>query len=430
MRATDADFNILILHHSIEWLKSTYKDKLRRIISRKYSLVLSGHEHTPYGESNNMDNTAAVQFIQGNALHGYAENGNGFCTVTIDFNDYKMEGYSYIWRDSIYLPEKIVDSEIRRVNLCDGILLRNDFQKQMMFDSSKRCIDNYYVFPGVAYNVFDENENIRHIDIDTEQEMFEFIDNKESIVVTGEHKAGKTILAKRIFCYFLNKGKKPIFIEASAINKKKIERTIDYIFPEEYCEDDFGYEKYKQLDKRQKVAIIDEADMLQSETLHTLIMFLKQSIAQVIVFSEDKVNLNVRKQVVDALVYEETLTLKIKPFLYDRRKHLISNILQQSGKCHDVENETNKINNLINMQVKYFDLDPEFIISFVNQYEMDMNFKLAAGMNVFNVVYESNIRNNIILNSDSIDPTHVINILRELAYKMHFEKETILKLMK
>lgn len=426
--ATDADFNILILHHSIEWLKSTYKDKLRRIISRKYSLVLSGHEHTPYGESNNMDNTAAVQFIQGNALHGYAENGNGFCTVTIDFNDYKMEGYSYIWRDSIYLPEKIVDSEIRRVNLCDEILLRNDFQKQMMFDSSKRCIDNYYVFPGVAYNVFDENENIRHIDIDTEQEMFEFIDNKESIVVTGEHKAGKTILAKRIFCYFLNKGKKPIFIEASAINKKKIERTIDYIFPEEYCEDDFGYEKYKQLDKRQKVAIIDEADMLQSETLHTLIMFLKQSIAQVIVFSEDKVNLNVRKQVVDALVYEETLTLKIKPFLYDRRKHLISNILQQSGKCHDVENETNKINNLINMQVKYFDLDPEFIISFVNQYEMDMNFKLAAGMNVFNVVYESNIRNNIILNSDSIDPTHVINILRELAYKMHFEKRNNIKI--
>ena len=135
-----------------------------------------------------------------------------------------------------------------------------------------------------------------------------------------------------------------------------------------------------------------------------------------------------RKQVVDALVYEETLTLKIKPFLYDRRKHLISNILQQSGKCHDVENETNKINNLINMQVKYFDLDPEFIISFVNQYEMDMNFKLAAGMNVFNVVYESNIRNNIILNSDSIDPTHVINILRELAYKMHFEKRNNIKI--
>ena len=49
-------------------------------------------------------------------------------------------------------------------------------------------------------------------------------------------------------------------------------------------------------------------------------------------------------------------------------------------------------------------------------------------MNVFNVVYESNIRNNIILNSDSIDPTHVINILRELAYKMHFEKRNNIKI--
>ena len=47
--ATDADINILVLHHSIEWLKTSYKDKLRKIITKKYSLVLSGHEHSSFG---------------------------------------------------------------------------------------------------------------------------------------------------------------------------------------------------------------------------------------------------------------------------------------------------------------------------------------------------------------------------------------------
>ena len=145
---------------------------------------------------------------------------------------------------------------------------------------------------------------------------------------------------------------------------------------------------------------------------------------QIIVFSEDKLNLNVRKQVVETLVDENELTLNIKSFLYDKRKVLIGNILQNSDKEYDVEKETAKINDLINMQVKYFNLDPEFIISFVKQYETDINFKFTAGMNVFNVVYESSIRNQIIANSGDVDPTHMINVLRELAYNMHFGKKT------
>ncbi len=44
-------------------------------------------------------------------------------------------------------------------------------------------------------------------------------------------------------------------------------------------------------------------------------------------------------------------------------------------------------------------------------------------MNVFNVVYESSIRNRIIDNSENIDVTLVINVLREVAFYMHFEKK-------
>lgn len=425
--ATDADINILVLHHSIEWLKTSYKDKLRKIITKKYSLVLSGHEHSPLGQSNCIDNSGVVQFVQGNALQGYAEEGNGFCALTIDLDNFDIEGYSYIWDKSIYVPEKIINTKIQ-IGLSGDIILQDDFREQITYDSCKRKIDDYYVFPGVTYNMLDENENVQRFDIDEEQKLFDLLDDRLCTVITGNHKSGKSLLAKRIFKYFYDKGKKPLFIEASGVNKKKIEKIIDYVFQEEYSTDNHAYEKYKQLEKSQKIAIIDEANMLSQQTLDALVSFLEQQIGQIIIFSEVEINLNVRKQVVQTLVDEKDLTLNIKSFLYDKRKVLINNILRHSDKDYDVEIETTKINDLINMQVKYFNLDPEFIINFVNQYEMDINFKYTAGMNVFNVVYESGIKNQIIAYSNGIDPTHVINILRELAYKMHFEKKSSIKI--
>jgi hypothetical protein len=90
----------------------------------------------------------------------------------------------------------------------------------------------------------------------------------------------------------------------------------------------------------------------------------------------------------------------------------------------NVDKETHKINELINTQIKYFNLDPEFIINFVDQYEKNDNFQFSSGLNVFNIVYENAIRNRIIANSENIDATIVMNVLRELAFYMHFEKKS------
>lgn len=60
--------------------------------------------------------------------------------------------------------------------------------------------------------------------------------------------------------------------------------------------------------------------MLPTQTLETLVSFLGQSMGQIIVFSEDKLNLNVRKQVVETLVDENELTLNIKSFYMIKEK--------------------------------------------------------------------------------------------------------------
>ena len=181
---------------------------------------------------------------------------------------------------------------------------------------------------------------------------------------------------------------------------------------------------FKQIHKSNKVVLLDEANLIPKNILDTLLKFLDDNFEKIVVFSEEKMELDIKKQVVDMMIEPNTLNMVIKPFLYVKRKKLISNILScDKNTERDVDKETHKINELINAQIKYFNLDPEFIINFVNQYERDYRFQFSSGLNVFNIVYESSIRNRIIANSENVDPTIVINVLRELAFYMHFGKK-------
>lgn len=427
-QATEADINILVMHHSIEWFSSLCKDKLRKIISKKFSLVITGHEHSPIGESRNFNRNGDVQYVQGNALHGCALDGNGFCVINIDLEQDKMVGHSFIWKNSIFVPEKILDGTIKR-SYGTNLTIKKEFLEEISIDDHKKKIDDYYVFPSFSYNVYKENEDVEKHDVETESELNELLSKHNKVIVTGEHKAGKTVLAKKLFRFFLEQGKTPLLISASDVNKKRIEKTIEYVFVEQYESDNNEYVKFEQVDKTDKIVLLDEANLLQTKTLYILLKFLELNFGKVIVFTEEKLDLDIKKQVVDIMADLDTLNLSIKPFLYVKRKKLISNILESDNtRGCDVENETKRINELINSQIKYSHLDPEFIINFVDQYEKDFRFQFSTGMNVFNVVYESSIRNRIIANSENIDVTLVINILRELAFYMHFEKKSMVSI--
>lgn len=423
--ATEADINILVMHHSIEWFQGKCKDRLRNIISKKYSLVLTGHEHNPVGESRIINGVGEVQYVQGNALYGYAEEGNGFCTINIDMQKNNMEAYSYLWNKGIYVTKKIAEGKLMQ-NLGGDMIVKKEFIDEISVDGSKRNIDDYYVFPSFSYGVLDNQDRMEGHDVDVEAEFFKLISEYDKVVITGDHKSGKTTLARNLFRKFLAMGKTALLITASELNRKKIEKTIQYAFCEQYEEENNAYIKFMQMDTEDKVVILDEANLISQKTLDSLLILFKKFFGKIIILGEENNNLDIKKHVVDVMAEKDTLHLIIKPFLYAKRKKLISNILTCSrGSECNVEKETKKLNELINMQVKYFNLNPEFIINFVRQYEKDYGFQFGSGMNVFNMVYESSIRNRIIENAEEIDAIIVSNILRDLAYYMHFQKKKI-----
>lgn len=421
--ATEADINILVMHHSIEWFNSACKDRLRKILSKKYSLVLTGHEHEPVGESRNINEAGEVQYVQGNALLGYASEGNGFCVVNLDFDTGRVVGHSLLWKRSFYVPKKILDAPIKS---CIGrfFTAKREYIETLDIDVNKRKIDDYYVFPSLTYYTCKENEEVEKHDVETEKELMEVVEKHNKVLISGEHKAGKTLLAKRMFRFFLNQGKTPLLLTASDVNKKKIDRTVEYAFYEQYESENDAYELFKQTQKNNKYVLLDEANLIPQNILNTLLKFLDNNFGKIIVFNEEQMDLDIKKQVVEMMIEPDTVNMIIKPFLYVKRMRLINNILSCDKDAErDIDKESHKINELINVQVKYFNLDPEFIINFVDQYEKNYRFQFSSGLNVFNVVYESSIRNRIIANSENIDATIVINVLRELAFYMHFGKK-------
>lgn len=142
----------------------------------------------------------------------------------------------------------------------------------------------------------------------------------------------------------------------------------------------------------------------------------------IIVFHESELPIDLHKQVLDAI--DKKHKLLIHPFWYSSRKGLISNILSmKNNKLKEVELKTTQINDLINKQISFFYLNPEFIINFVNLYEQNTNSRITSGKMAFSMVYENTIMEKIYKICQPDSPNKFFIILQEIAYHMHFGKK-------
>jgi len=424
--ATEGEINILIMHHSLEWFTPECKNQLRRIIGEKYSLVLTGHEHYGVGESRNTDEMGRVQFIQGNTLLGECDDGNGYCVINLDLDIKEIKAYSFIWKKDFYDRKEILNENIKET--CRGEVFHNEeFLKSFYLDENKEKIDKYFVFPITEYREIDEKEEIKSININSHEELMHILNLNDRIVFSGERKSGKTILAKSIYLKYCDNNLYPLYFNADDLNLKKIDKIVQYSFEEQYKKGNSGFEKFLQLDHAEKIAIIDEVELLEKVTFEKIIELFEGIFSKIIIFSEERINFDIHKQVVETLVNKKVIEIDIKPFWYTKRKELIEKVLlKDSQPIDDLDSEIRRINDLINSQIKYFNLNPEFIINFVKQYLRDYRFQFMTGTNVFSVVYENTVRNRIIENTKEIDVNIVLNILREIAFYMHFNKKALI----
>ncbi|MCM1991167.1 metallophosphoesterase [Oceanirhabdus seepicola] len=434
---SEGDLNIVVMHHSYEWFANNVKEELRDILSDKFSLVLEGHEHVGFGENRKVNNDNSTIYMQGNSLSGDRVHPKGFTTIVYDTNSKSLKGSSFIWNNDYYKETKILD-ELLQEKKGYNFVNTDEFKKTLYYDDNERRISNFFVFPTLSYNYTNEEEELETKIIDDNEKFIKIILENVRTVISGDNRSGKSTLAKFIYQSFADSEEEivPLLLASEDLANKKIHRILEYAFNDQYQVTNNAYDKYLQLDKEKRVLIIDDAGKIPKPTLDKVLDHYDDMFSNIVLFSEEKIDLNIQKQVIETLVKKKVGKISIKPFLYDKRKLLISKAYNFSHLPGCSEKETqviNELNNMISSQVKYFKLDPEFIVNFVMQYTEEFKFNFSAGSNVFNMVYENSIKNRLINNVHSSDVSGIFSVMEEIAYYMHFQKKswiTIVELSK
>lgn len=420
-----SDVNIIVMHHSFEWF--VVKEKLRDILSENFSLVMEGHEHDGHGETRRINNGHSIIFLQGNSLSGDKEHEKGFNTIVYDTEKNSIKATSYIWNDDYYRGTEIL-SETLMGKVKSPFVNTEDFIKYLDIDDNGNVINHYFVFPALSYTITKANNELETKLIDDENSFVKTVLTNFRTIISGDSRSGKSTLSKILYkCLSDNEeGLIPLLLIGGDLKNKKVDRIVEYAFKNQYKENNNSYDKFLLLESNKRILIIDDAGKIVKTYLNKILDEYNDMFDKIVLFSEQEIDLNIKKRVIDQLTDKQVEYLSIRPFLYDKRKILISKAYDQSHLPED-ENKRNQIiyelNNMISSQIRFFKLNPEFIINFVLQYSEKFKLDFSPQSNIFNMIYENSIKTRIINVIDAANVSSIFWALQEIAFYMRFNQK-------
>ena len=411
------DLVISIMHHSPEWYNEICRHKLLSYINNKTDFLLCGHEHVNIENELTQSESKVVRVCGGPLSF---ENESIFNTIILDTNENKYKTCKYIWSNNIY---QIETNEFKKIN--NDVIINsafyNDFIKDQIL-SNVNDFREFFVFPELLS--IDKEQNEQAIDY---KKLFELVEKKRMIFVEGDDYYGKTCLSKYIFLELL-KNKVPVFFDMKRLNAVKINKIVDFAFTEQYNKSYYNKSNFLQEPKNNKIAIVDDADKVDSQQFEFLIEELKKTFGTIIIFKGLKSQYDIIELTKKHLFEEEdTITIKICQVYSDVRESLIRKVcrvIKPNISDAELNSQTKKINEIIKNQIQIFNLNPYFIVLFIKTI-------LTGGYqkgetNVFNSVFVSNITN-ILKTNSRLDISVSLLILQRIAYHIHTNKEYPIK---
>jgi hypothetical protein len=298
-----------------------------------------------------------------------------------------------------------------------------DFLSRLYTDNqgiSARCID-YFVFPDIRPT---DISNIKEEEITiTEQEFIEVIKNKRIINILSKENGGKSTFLKYFYNTFLDLGYTPIFVSSEDYNPKKLKAFLHDLFTEQYSPNPADFSKFLQLNKQQIIVFIDDIDRLTIDDNTILINHLLDFAGHIICTSKDKFDPNVIEAIKQRLALNNIATYRIAHFYKEKRSELVKKVcgLTRRFSSNDIDDIILVIDRLAQKRNGLFNLSPDFIVQYLRHF-INGNPKEKRDEEAFNIIFENNIRNSIIVHTKRNDLSDFITILEEIAYMMHFNK--------
>lgn len=267
--ASDANVDIAVFHHPIEWFSPNTVDnnrnEIQSFIDKNAGIVLTGHEHEKKSrKTSNISESTGLTTLSAPAL--FSQSGkisSGFQTVCIDVDDLSLVLKEYEWDGSRYKATTEEESRVDRndKNKASFILsevFRNKLKALNISIASKTgkiaALDDLYVFPDLDSM---KKSDAKIQQYDDSQKLYKIA--KDIIIIEGESQSGKTSLASMLVLQANDFGLFPIFLSGTkTIIGGKLKSSIEYAYLEQYSRTKKTFEDYRQFDNNYKILIVDD----------------------------------------------------------------------------------------------------------------------------------------------------------------------------
>ena len=369
-----ADITITIMHHSPEWFHCDCKSNLEKAIYNNSSILFLGHDHNLSTKDLNINNYNNIFISAGGQFSNIDIVGKSeFNVILLNTDTNHLDSYAFEWNDTVKIYSHTLLYENKEVAIKFNKLMPSRLFLNALKEDEKRKISKdftkYFVFPALTGKYKDEySETVRILNMDN---FINELRKRKYINIVGSENSGKTTLLKAIFLNIISDSA-PLLFSLESIKGKNPEKIIKHAFEEQYSDDPLEYQKYQQLDKDRKVAIIDDFDMIKSEKVKKDIVALLKSQCNYIILATknleeyDIIN-NVRSEIDEKNIF---YALKINQFYLKKRHDLIRNICKVLTDINDedIDKIVREINGFIRHQLQLFNLDPTLLYSLHNMF--------------------------------------------------------------
>ena len=416
-----------VIHHGFDWYDYNSRHLLETKIVESSSIVFLGHDHIQRSEFRNIDGSTECIFMKG----GIISVDNTACEFNCVLLD--TDKNSFVTYDcksdngAVYTSQKQQDISLNRKLSRNGFHVKKEYYAQLnAADFNGMQINDMFVFPSLIQITEDFSEKQSHIE--SYEDLMEAIGKCAFCIIEGGDLSGKTQLLKYIYSRTFE-SKLPLLIDADDIIKKStVNSILKNAFHEQFSSSEKDYSIYSQMDKNNKVLLIDNINRIKN--IQSFIKGLSDKYSLVICTTSLSSNTDIKETLISEITESNIICkLRIERFYFEKRNLLIQKACDSLFPAIPEKSKMNKvkeINNFIMEQLKMFDISPYFILSFCANFA-----KRTKGdgndLNVFGEVFKANLVKAFEANSE-IRVDTAFFVLGEIAFQIMAGREYPLSL--
>ena len=427
---SNADFSLVVMHHSPDWFEFSQKKELENTLSKRCSLAFYGHEHFPGTQNVLYDNGNRIVKQAGGAWwQSSVPTLSDYYAALFDTESRKYFLSKFSWNAdrSAFVATMKQEHILMQKSLCGtGLTYQEKYIATVMADSKNtiaQSVSDYFVFPTLRFNA--SKEYSRGKAIDKMEDFIAFIKENRYVAVMGGSNSGKTTLLKMTFKE-LQTQYVVLYCGTDDITGRSQENILKELVTDTYGAD--SYSLFQAIPTDKKVIIIDDLHRISPKHLNKFLRGIEDIFGTIVVASEETSQFDIVQMVKDNIkASKEFKKASISRLYAEKRLALIQKIvliktdndeLKAAGIARTLEQ-------CLNSYKLAFRTDIDFVVQFVDYYCAHLGELDKSDATVFSKVFEASIERSIAphLVGRKENSNDIIVALSEIAHYIHFNKE-------